>query len=48
MAQFGFGTLSFLLVGIILASGCFMAFLVNDNAVARAREHFSDRSEKDG
>jgi predicted MFS family arabinose efflux permease len=41
VAQFGFGALSFLLVGAILASGLLMAFAVNDKAVARAQEHFS-------
>lgn len=42
VAQFGFGALSYLLVGAILASGLLMAFAVNDKAVARARDHFSE------
>ena len=48
VAQFGFGTLSYFLVGVILGSGLLMTFLVNDTAVARARKHFSNRLEREG
>ena len=48
VAQVGYGALSFLLVGVILGSGLLMAFLVTDNAVARAREHFANAPERDG
>ena len=48
VAQVGYGALSFLLVGVILGSGLLMAFLVTDNAVARAREHFANAPEGDG
>jgi predicted MFS family arabinose efflux permease len=41
VAQFGFGALSGLLVGAILASGLLMVFTVNDKAAECAREHFS-------
>jgi predicted MFS family arabinose efflux permease len=41
VAHAGYGALSWLLVAVILGSGLAMAFLVNDGAVARAREHFS-------
>lgn len=41
VAQVGYGALSFLLVATILVSGLLMAFLVNDKAAARVREHFS-------
>jgi len=50
VAQFGYGALSYLLVGVILLSGLIMAFGVNDRAVARTRDHFaaSDRDSGSG
>jgi predicted MFS family arabinose efflux permease len=42
VAQFGYGALSFLLVGVILASGLLMAFGVTGAAVARSRDHFAN------
>ncbi len=47
VAQLGYGALSFLLVGAILGSGLLMAFVVNDNAVARARDRFSTAPDPD-
>jgi hypothetical protein len=42
VSQFGFGALSWLLVGAAVGSGCLMGFAVNDKAVARARAHFAE------
>lgn len=47
VAQFGYDALSFLLVASILGSGLFMAFGVNDGAVARTRAHFSTSPNRD-
>jgi DHA1 family inner membrane transport protein len=47
VAQISYGALSFLLVGAIVGSGLLMAFIVNEGAVARAREHFSTSPERD-
>ena len=41
VSLFGFGALSGLLVGTVVASGLPMAFVVNDKAVERARDYFS-------
>ena len=42
VAQAGYGALSFLLPGTVLRSGLLlMALMVNERAVARARQHFS-------
>ena len=41
VARFGYGALSFLLVGAVLASGLLMAFAVNDRAMARTRARFA-------
>lgn len=41
VAQIGYGALSFLLAGAILASGLLMAFAVTERAVLRTREHFA-------
>ncbi len=41
VAQVSYGALSLLLVSAVLGSGLLMAFIVNEAAVARAREHFS-------
>lgn len=41
VAQIGYGSLSYLLAGAILASGLLMAFAVNDKAVERTRERFA-------
>ena len=42
-AHFGYGALSFLLAGAVLASGLLMAFAVTESAVARARTRLSSR-----
>ena len=47
VAQLGYGALSFLLVGVTLGSGLLMAYRVNGNAVARARDHFATALDKD-
>lgn len=41
----GYGALSFLLVGAVLASGLLMAFRVNERAVLRTRERFAPATE---
>ena len=41
IAHFGFGALSFLLAGAVLASGLLMAFAVDERAMARLRDRFS-------
>ncbi len=43
VAHFGYGALSFLLAGAVLASGLLMAFAVTERAVARTRSRFSSR-----
>ncbi|MDD9904402.1 MAG: MFS transporter [Rhodospirillaceae bacterium] len=41
VAHVGYGALSFLLTGAILASGLLMIIAANDSAVARAKTHFA-------
>ncbi len=47
-ARFGYGALSFLLAGAVLASGALMALTVNERAMARTRARFAPRPEGDG
>ncbi len=46
VAQVGYSALSFQLAGATLVSGLMLAFLVQERAVARARQHFADLPEK--
>ena len=41
LSQYGFGALSFLLVGTVVGSGFLMVFFINDKAVDRAQKGFS-------
>ena len=41
VARFGYGALSFLLAGAVLASGLLMAFAVTEKAIARTRARFA-------
>lgn len=46
IAHFGYGALSFLLAGAVLASGLLMAFAVNERAMARLRDRFAPASDE--
>ena len=47
VSQYVFGALSWLLVGAVLGSGFLVAFVLNNKAVERAREHFSKPPDDD-